>query len=177
MLPLCKHFQRRTGLSYSSWHIHLSSSGLQVAEAMSLQEQTSLYDRKGGDLMKLLTMELARRIPLLYSQEKLADPRVVAKYFTPDAHWTWYVIEGSTREREGCGWGSNCNHRPLTEYDPSRDDVLFYGYVVSDYPELGYFPLSELERVRGGLRLPVERDRHFTPQLLSSITEAHRRSA
>ena len=29
-------------------------------------------------------------------------------------------------------------------------------------PELGYVRLSELEALRGGLGLPVERDRHFS---------------
>jgi hypothetical protein len=68
---------------------------------------------------------------------------VVAKFFTPDAQWTWYVIEASTRELEGCGFGANCNHRSLAEYDPEQDDVLFFGYIVGEFPELGYFTLSD----------------------------------
>lgn len=120
--------------------------------------------------MKLLTEELKRSIPPLYSQENENDPLVVAKFFTPDAQWTWYVIEASTREREGCGLpGTVCNHRPLTDYDPEHDDVLFFGYVVGDCPELGYFALSELTQLRGPLGLPVERDRSFTPCWLSAI--------
>src|SRR5512144_973609 len=118
--------------------------------------------------MQLLTKKLLRRIPPLYSQEMEPDP-LVCKFFTPDAHWTWYVIEGSTRERDGCGWGQNCRHRPLAEYDAARDDVLFYGYVVGDVPELGYFSLSELSGIRGAVGLPVERDRYFTPLRLSEL--------
>jgi hypothetical protein len=122
--------------------------------------------------MKLLTKELTRRIPPLYSQEHVKDPLVVCKFFTPDTQRTWYVIEGSTRELKGCGiwWKSeNCDHRPLTDYNPGRDDVLFFGYVVGDVPELGYFILSELTEVRGGLGLPVERDLYFTPCRLSAV--------
>src|SRR5512135_804479 len=119
--------------------------------------------------MQLLTKELQRKIPPLYSQENEADPVCVAKFFMPDGAFTWFVIEGSTREQEGCGWGENCHHRPLTEYDPDRDDVLFFGYVRGLESELGYFTLAELTDIRGMLRLPVERDRHFTPTRLSEV--------
>ena len=119
---------------------------------------------------KLLTKELREKIPPLYSQENNPDPLVICKFFTPDSNWTWYVIEGSTREREGCGWAENCNHKSLPEYDPQHDDVLFYGFVKGIESELGYFSLSELESVRGALGLLVERDRFFQPCQLSDIT-------
>jgi hypothetical protein len=119
--------------------------------------------------MELLTKELKRRVPPLYSEENVDDPLVVAKFFTPDAQWTWYVIEASTREPEGCGFGENCDHRPLTEYDPEHDDVLFFWYIVGEFPELGYFTLSELTKVRGALGLPVERDTGFQPCRLSEV--------
>jgi hypothetical protein len=119
----------------------------------------------------LLTKDLLRQIPPLYSQEEDADPRIVCKFFLPDGGWTWYVIEGSTRERAGCGWGHNCHHKPLRDYDPERDDVLFFGYVEGLYPELGFFTLSELEAVRGRLGLPIERDQFFTPCTLSAIRD------
>ncbi len=110
-------------------------------------------DRKEVIVMKLMTKDLLERIPPLYSQENEKDPRVFCKFFTPSDRWTWYVLEGSTRERDGCGFGVNCNHRPLTEYDPQRDDILFFGYRVSPrfvrkyiISVLGYFtnPLSNL---------------------------------
>jgi hypothetical protein len=94
---------------------------------------------------------------------------VVAKFFTPDAQLTWYVIEASTRDLDGCGFGANCNHRGLTEYDPERDDVRFFGYLVGEFPGLGYFTLSELTKVRGLFGLPVERDQWFQPCRLSEI--------
>jgi DUF2958 family protein len=114
--------------------------------------------------MQLLTQELLRRIPPLYSSETEPDPLVVCKFFTPDAHWTWYVIEGGTYMPDNPG-----SHDPLTAYDPERHDILFFGYVVGDFPELGYFRLTELEGVRGVLRLPVERDRYFMPRRLSEL--------
>lgn len=79
------------------------------------------------------------------------------------------MIEGSTREKEGCGFGVNCRHRPLVEYDPDRDDVLFFGYVRGLEAELGYFTLAELTGIRGMLGLPVERDRFFIPARLSAV--------
>ena len=119
--------------------------------------------------MKLLTKELLAAIPPVHSQDQAEDHAVVCKFFLPATHWAWYVIEGSTREPDGCGWGVNCNHRSLIEYDPARDDVLFFGYVVGDYPELGYFTLSELTAIEGPLGLRVERDVYFEPCRLSDV--------
>jgi hypothetical protein len=119
--------------------------------------------------MQLLTKEVMAKIPSLYSQENEKDPFVVCKFFMPDGAFIWWVIEGSTREKEGCGFGVNCNHRPLAEYDPKSMDVLFFGYVLGLERELGYFSLSELTAIRGMLKLPVERDRFFTPVRLSKV--------
>lgn len=94
--------------------------------------------------MKLLTNELRETIPALYSQENEKDPTVVAKFFTPDSSFTWYVLEFDGED-------------------------LFFGYVEGQFSELGYFSLSELESVRGALGLPVERDRWFVPVKLSKI--------
>ena len=58
--------------------------------------------------------------------------------------WTWYA----------------------TEFD---GDDAFFGYVVGDFPELGYFSLSELQQIRGYLGLPVERDRFFRPTPLREL--------
>ena len=62
------------------------------------------------------------------------------KFFTPDSSWTWYVFEG---EEDAIG------------------DWTFFGLVDGHEKELGYFTLSELQEVRGSLRLPVERDMYF----------------
>ncbi|MEJ2147587.1 MAG: DUF2958 domain-containing protein [Acidobacteriota bacterium] len=90
--------------------------------------------------MKLLTADLRQRLPSLRSQEHASNPYVYAKFFTPDAQWTWYVTEGSAED----------------------DDFIFFGYVVGLENEWGYLSLAELESVRGPLGLPIERDLYFT---------------
>lgn len=117
--------------------------------------------------MRLLTEELRRAIPPVNSQESVAGQVCRVWFFMPDGVFTWYFIESTTQEKAGCRWDANCHHRPLTEYDPDRDDVLFFGYVIGLEAELGYFTLSELTAVRDMLGLPVERDRYFTPCRLS----------
>jgi hypothetical protein len=94
--------------------------------------------------MKLLTDEVLKQLPALYSQENETDPMVICKFFFPDFSWTWYAIE----------------------YD-GKD--TFYGLVDGFEKELGYFSLSELLSTRGKLGLPIERDRFFKPTPLHSI--------
>lgn len=69
---------------------------------------------------------------------------VICKFFLPWGHWTWYTIE----------------------FD---GDDLFFGWVVGDFPELGYFRLTELEELRGPVGLKAERDLYFTPKRLSEV--------
>lgn len=96
--------------------------------------------------MTLLTTDLRRRLPPLYANEAAGDDAlVVAKFFTPDAQWTWYA----------------------TEFDP--ESRTFYGFVRGLEAELGYFSLDDLERVRGPLGLPVERDRWWRPVPLRAV--------
>jgi hypothetical protein len=94
--------------------------------------------------MQLLTNELRQRLPPLYSSENEADPFVICKFFTPDSSWTWYAME----------------------FD---GDDTFFGWVEGLENELGYFSLSELESVRGPLRLAIERDLYFEPCRLSQV--------
>jgi len=97
--------------------------------------------------MKLLTKALRRQLSALYSQEaKGMEAVAYARFFYPDAQWTWYA----------------------TEFD-GQD--TFYGYVIGICPELGYSCLCELRQVRGGLGLPVERDRFFEPTPLSELVK------
>jgi len=99
--------------------------------------------------MELLTAELRKSLPPLYSQESVKDPIVHCKFFTPDSNWTWYVTEG--QEEEG--------------------DFLFFGFVIGFEREWGYFRLSELEDARGPLGLPIERHLYFDPVPISNIRE------
>jgi hypothetical protein len=74
------------------------------------------------------------------SAGKDIDPVPVVKLFTPDANATWL----------------------LTEIDPDNPDIAF-GLCDLGHgcPELGSVSLREIERLRGPLGLPVERDQHY----------------
>jgi len=79
----------------------------------------------------------------LYSQDGLDVKKVIVKYFTPWAPWTWYITEGS---KEG-------------------DDWLLFGYVISglgeDCNEWGYVSSKELQSITGPMGLKIERDLYF----------------
>lgn len=103
--------------------------------------------------MNLLPDEVRKRLPALYSQERVADPLAHVRFFTPDSNWTWYATEGS----------------------PQEDDFLFFGYVIGFEREWGYFVLSELQGARGPLGLPIERDLYFQPKPMSEILASENR--
>ena len=108
--------------------------------------------------IKLLTKELEKTLPALYSQEKNADPMVICKFFTPDAGWSWYAIEGSPVDDNG-----------LCDTNKEKVGFLFFGLVCGLDVELGYFLLAELETFRGKFGLPIERDLYFQPTRLSEV--------
>ena len=97
---------------------------------------------------KLLTEDIRKKIPPLYSQENVKDPIVHVKFFTPWTQWAWYA----------------------TEFD-GKD--IFFGWVVGLEKELGYFSLSEMESVRGPGGLMIERDMYFDPKPLSEVMADH----
>lgn len=102
--------------------------------------------------MKLLTKELIKKLPKLYSQENNKNPNAVIKFFDPTGSWEWYVIEGELQE---------------------DGDFLFFGLVKGFETELGYFTLNDLltckEGQRGLKALPIERDLHFDPTPISQL--------
>ena len=98
--------------------------------------------------MKLITEELRKALPALYSQENEKDPMVVCKFFAVWTSWKWYGIEFDGKD-------------------------TFFGYVAGDYPELGYFSLSELQNLKGPMDLSIERDMYFKPIRLSEIKKLH----
>lgn len=102
--------------------------------------------------MELLTA-LRTSLPPLYSQEKTPDPIVHVKFFTPDSNWTWLITEGSVEE----------------------DDFRLFGYVIGFEEEWGYVMLSELESVRGPLKLPIERDLYFRSGPFSEVIQLYRK--
>ena len=106
--------------------------------------------------MKLMTKALEntlKKYPLRSQDGKGKDAEIIAKFFFPWGNWTWYVLEGEQYTT-----------------DNGTVDWEFYGYIVSDFPEFGYFTLSELESVkRGGLG--VERDMYFKKCKMSDVLE------
>ncbi len=97
----------------------------------------------------LLDQASREKLPKLYTNERLGlNALAQVKFFTPDGNWTWYASEFDGKD-------------------------TFFGLVAGLDTELGYFYLSELEQIRGNLGLPVERDRHFTPQTLKSLQRQH----
>jgi hypothetical protein len=91
----------------------------------------------------LLPPDFAAQLPPLYSGEEQGDHAIaVVKFFTPWTSWTWYA----------------------SEYDP--DQRLFFGIVVGQEREFGYFSLDELEAIEGPAGLRIERDLNWTPRPL-----------
>ena len=95
--------------------------------------------------MKLMTKQLEKKIPELYSTEKTENPNIIIHYFNPMGRGDWYVLEGKKQENE---------------------DWLFYGYVKSpidpQFDEYGDFTLKELESVTLPFGLGIERDLYWT---------------
>lgn len=97
----------------------------------------------------LLTKANRKALPALYTTDGEGEKAVaVVKFFTPDGNWTWYA----------------------TEFD---GEDTFFGLVKAtswgSETELGYFSLKEIQKVRGSLGLPIERDRYFRPTPLEAL--------
>ena len=97
--------------------------------------------------MELLTDNLRRKLPPLYATEGQPDPLVICKFFLPGTGWTWYAIEFDRKD-------------------------IFFGFVVGLEPELGYFSLHELMKVRGPFDMEIDRD-HFEAVPLSNVRSLH----
>jgi hypothetical protein len=100
--------------------------------------------------MKLLTKEIEAKLPEMYTTEAVpAQEKIAAvKFFNPVGSWTWYAVEGRRTE---------------------SGDFIFFGWVDGEFPEWGYFMLSELEAVRGPFDLGIERDLYFDPTPMKEI--------
>ena len=97
--------------------------------------------------MKLMTAELEKKFPLLYSTENKPQNEVyvIARFFDPCGSWTWFA----------------------TEYDPI--DKMFFGLVHGHEAEMGYFSLEQLEAYEGPFGLGIERDLHFGKHTLAEV--------
>ena len=85
--------------------------------------------------MELLDDDLRGRLPALYANAAVADPLVVCRFFLPGTGWSWYALEFDGND-------------------------VFFGYVIGDDAELGYFSLQELRALQGPYG-GVERDYYF----------------
>ena len=104
--------------------------------------------------MKLLTEEIRKKLPPLYSQDGKGGKAVASiKFFTPDSGFTWWITEGS----------------PIKDESGNEVDFHFFGLVEGQFKELGYVSLKELEEVRGPMGLPIERDLYWQPKTLDEI--------
>lgn len=101
--------------------------------------------------MKLIPKDLRKQLPALYSQENEKDPMVICKFFLPMTKWAWYASEFDGKD-------------------------TFFGFVSGEYPELGYFSLSELENLEGLYGIGVERVIYFETTRLSRIRAEYEQS-
>ena len=101
--------------------------------------------------MKLLTKEIIKKMPKLYSTESIpfTERDVICKFFNPCGAGTWYVLEG--QEEDG--------------------DFILFGLVDLHEKEFGYFSMNELQSLRLPFGLSIERDVHFTSKKLSHYME------
>lgn len=96
---------------------------------------------------KMLTAELRKALPPLYSQDGKGYEAVAqVKFFSPYSNFTWLA----------------------TEFD---GEDTFFGLVQGFEEELGYFSLSELEGAYKGPLPLVERDCWFKPAPLSTFAK------
>jgi len=104
--------------------------------------------------MELLTEEIRKKLPPLYSQDGKGGKAIAqVKFFTPSSSWSWYATEGE----------------PVLDESGEEIDFRFFGLVDGHCKEFGYFSLAELEEVRGPMGLPIERDLHWQPKTLEEI--------
>ena len=98
--------------------------------------------------MRLLNKEITKKLQEQFPKGADLDQMVVAKLFDPCGSWSWFVMN----------------------QDPEDPDYL-WGIVKGFEVEMGSFSLSELESVKGALRLGIERDLYFTPMSAREIWE------
>ena len=98
--------------------------------------------------MKLITKAVEKELAKypLYSQDSKGDNAIaVCKFFLQG--YTWYVLEA----------------------EKADNGYEFFGIIVGQYTEYGYFTISQLESVTGQWGMRVERDRGFNPTKVKDL--------
>lgn len=95
--------------------------------------------------MELLTEELQEQAEKQYSKGSDMDQMIVAKFFTPWAPWTWYLM----------------NKEPESDY--------CWGIVEGHAIEAGSFSLAELRGIAGPFEMEIERDLYFKPVIAKDL--------
>ncbi len=122
-----------------------ASRAVAVGETVAVERAKKVIANDKIRGMKLLTQEIRKELPALGAQDGQGGKAVVyVKFFSPDSSWTFWA----------------------TEFD---GEDTFFGLVEGHEKELGYFSLSELQKVRGPMGLPIERDLHWKPKTLEQI--------
>ena len=124
----------------------------------------ALAEKKGAETFeaqaprghKMMTAALGNKIPPLYSQDEKGDEAIVyAHYFNPYGIGEWWILE----------WDG-------------KEEMFGYADEGSQFPELGYISLSELENISiGRLGLPLERDLHWREKTLGEVKKSKSFSA
>jgi len=87
-------------------------------------------------------------LPPRYSQEHMGGKeKIIVKFYTQHGHWTWFATEGNPVIEEDGEHTSDYTYAQVVEMGAEIIDWHFFGYVDGDFPELGYFALSDLQSV------------------------------
>lgn len=98
--------------------------------------------------IKVLTNEQLLELPDLYQTEG-TNPLCQIKLFTPDSHFSWFIIEFSHEDKDTC-----------------------FGLVNGYETELGYFSLKELSNIKSPFGLDIEVDTSFEAIPLSLLRKS-----
>ena len=139
--------------------------------------------------MQLLTMEIQKVIPVMYSTEnvELLEKVCHVKYFNPTGAGTWLAVEATAY----CLDGDSDDYLELplsefkeainkvdTEYETKShgivtlEDVRFFGWAKISHGEWGVFSLREFLDYKGPFGLGIERDLYAgLPKKISLVSD------
>lgn len=111
------------------------------------REPPHSFKEKEMEYTGLFPKEVRETIPARIVEDDIDNVLVPVKFFCPWNNWKWYVIEGE----------------PMLDDDGEEYDFKFYGFVVGDFSEFGYFTREQLESVSGMFGMKIERDMLWSP--------------